>query len=338
MPKEFTINDIAREAGVSKATVSRVLNGSASVKPETKERILNIMKEQNFSPSAAARNLSGRQSDTIGVIVPEVDNPFFGDILRGITEIADKSNYMMICCNSDDSAEKDKKALLMLKGHRVRGLIYTPAVDYTTKEQQISINKLLKDLNVPIVIMDRQTDSMEEYDGVFFDDEKAMCEAAKALIHAGHTKIGLLNATMDRVLARGRYRGYEKAMREAGLPMNRKYIFEGDYRMTTAYNFSKKLLAMENRPTAVLTCNNRTSLGFLKALYERGERLSKDIACIGLDRIEAFDIINNNFSYIERDGNQMGRHAMNLLSDRVAYPQMPLKQIILTPVLKIHDL
>ncbi|TCS77434.1 LacI family transcriptional regulator [Muricomes intestini] len=338
MPKEFTINDIAREAGVSKATVSRVLNESASVKPETKERILNIMEERNFSPSAAARDLSRRQSNTIGVIVPEVDNPFFGDILRGITEIADQSNYMMICCNSDDSAKKDKKALLMLKEHRVRGLLYTPAVDYTTKEQQVSINKLLKDLNAPIVIMDRQMDSMEEYDGVFFDDEKAMYEATKELIHAGHTEIGLLNAAMDRVLARGRYRGYERAMNEAGLSVNKGYVFEGDYHMAKAYNLSKELLAMENRPTAVLTCNNRTSLGFLKALYERGERLSKDIACIGLDRIEVFDIINNNFNYIERDGNQMGHCAMDLLNDRIVCPQKPLKQIILTPVLRIHDL
>ncbi|MBA4700791.1 MAG: LacI family DNA-binding transcriptional regulator [Ruminococcus sp.] len=338
MPKEFTINDIAREAGVSKATVSRVLNESASVKPETKERILNIMKERNFSPSAAARDLSRQQSNTIGVIVPEVDNPFFGEILRGITEIADQNNYMLVCCNSDDSAEKDKKALLMLKEHRVRGLIYTPAVDYTTKEQQITINKLLRDLNAPIVIMDRPTDSLEQYDGVFFDDEKAMYEATKALIQAGHTKIGLLNATMDRVLARGRYKGYERAMNEAGIPMERRYIFEGDYRMTKAYHFSKKLLSMEDRPTAVLACNNRTSLGFLKALYERGERLSKDIACIGLDRIEAFEIINNKFNYIERDANQMGRHAIRLLNDRIACPQKPLEQVILTPVLKIHNL
>ncbi|MGC4018223.1 MAG: LacI family DNA-binding transcriptional regulator [Muricomes sp.] len=337
MPKQFTINDIAREAGVSKATVSRVLNGSVSVKQQTKERILEIMEKRNFSPSAAARDLSRQHSNTIGVIIPEVDNPFFGEILRGITEIADESNYMLICCNSDDNAEKDKKALLMLKEHRVRGLIYTPAVDYATKEQQITINKLLKELNTPVVIMDRQTSSLEQYDGVFFHDGQGMYEAAKALIQAGHTRIAFLNATMDRGLARGRYKGYERAMNEAGIPVERRYIFEGDYRMPKSYSFSQKLLAMEDRPTAVLGGNNRTSLGFLKALYERGESLS-DIAYIGLDKIEALEIINSKFNYIERDGNEMGRQAIRLLNDRIGCPQKRVEQIILPSVLKIQEL
>ncbi len=338
MAKEFTINDIAKEAGVSKATVSRVLNESASVKPETKERVMEIMEKRNFSPSAVARDLSRQQSNTIGVIVPEVDNPFFGEILRGITDITDKNNYMLICCNSDDNAKKDKKALTMLKEYRVRGLLYTPAVDYTTDEQQRTVNKLLKDLNAPVVIMDRPSDSMEHYDGVFFDDECAMYNATQAFIKAGHRKIGILNATLDRVLARGRYRGFERAMAEAGIPVNKTYVFEGDYTMSKAYDFSRKMLAMNERPTAILTCNNRTSLGFLKALYERGESLSKDIACIGLDRIEALEVINNKFNYIERDANQMGRQAIRLLNERIAFPKSPPKQIVLSPVLRIHDL
>lgn len=338
MSREFTINDIAKEAGVSKATVSRVLNKSALVKTETEEKILEIMTKRHFSPSAAARNLSRQYSSTIGVIVPEVDNPFFGEVLRGITEIADNYHFTLICCNSDDSSDKDKKALLMLKEHRVVGLLYTPAVDYTTLEQQKEIKKLLNDLNAPAVIIDRQTDSLEEYDGVFFDDEKGTYEAAVAFIRAGHEKIAILNATLDRVLARIRYKGYERALLEAGLPVERQYIFEGDYRMTKAYAMSQRLLSMPDRPTAVLTCNNRSSLGFLKALYERGERPSKDISCIGLDRIEALDIIGNKFNYIERDANQMGRQAIHLLKDRIMYPERPLKQVILTPVLKIKEL
>ncbi len=338
MPKEFTINDIAKEAGVSKATVSRVLNESASVRPETKERVLEIMKKRHFSPSAAARNLSRQSSNTIGVIVPEVDNPFFGEILRGITEVADKYNLTLICCNSDDSADKDRKALLMLKEQRIKGLLYTPAVDYNTKMQQKEIIKLLNDLNAPIVIMDRHTDSLDKYDGVFFDDEKGMYEATMALIGAGHRKIGLLNATLDRVLARVRYKGYERALNEAGIPIEKRYIFEGDYRMTKAYQLSCRLLSMEDRPTAVLTCNNRSSLGFLKALYERGERPSRDIVCIGLDRIEALEIIGNKFNYIERDASQMGRRAIKLLGDRISCPERPLRQIIITPVLRIQEL
>ena len=338
MPKEFTINDIAKEARVSKATVSRVLNDSASVKRETKERVLKVMADRHFTPSTMARNLSQQSSNTIGIIVPDIDNPFFGEILRGVTEIADECSYTLICCNSDDSLEKDRKALMMLKGHRIRGLLYTPAVDYTTKEQRREIGKLLKDLNAPVVIMDRQADSLDEYDGVFFDDEKGIYEAAMCLIGKGHRKIALLNATMDRVLARTRYRGYEKALKEAGIPLDRRYVFEGDYHMTKAYQLSREMLSMEDRPTAVITGNNRTSLGFLKALYERHESLPKDIACIGLDRIEALDIIDSKFNYIERDAKMTEREAIRLLNERIACPDQCLKHIILNPALRIREL
>lgn len=337
MSKEFTINDIAKEAGVSKATVSRVLNQSPYVKEKTKEKVLRIMEKHHFSPSATARNLSKQSSNAIGIVVPEVDNPFFGELLRGITEVADESGYTLICCNSDDKPEKDKRALLMLKEHRVRGLLYTPAIDYTTLEQRKEINKRLKDLNAPVVIIDRPVDGFD-YDGIFFDDEQAMYEAVLALVRAGHNKIAIINATQDRVLARIRFRGYDRALKEVGITLEERYIFEGDYRMTKAYRLAQEMLSMEDRPTAVITCNNRTSLGFLKALYERGERPSKNISCIGLDRIEAFDIIKNNFNHIERDAHRMGTQAIQLLNERMKYPEKPLKQIIMTPVLRIQEL
>lgn len=335
MVKELTINDIAREAKVSKATVSRVLNGVDCVKQDTKEKVLEVMRARNFSPSAMARNLSRQSSDTIGVIVPEVDNPFFGEILRGITEIADQDNTTLICCNSDDSAMKDRKALLMLKEHRVKGLLYTPAVDYTSKEQKRAIHKLLEDLNAPIVIMDRQTESLRKYDGIFFDDETGIYEAVTYLIQSGHKKIALINATQDRVLARVRLKGYERAMEEQGIPIDRDNILEGNYRMTRAYELSAELLSRKERPTAVVTCNNRTSLGFLKALYEKGERLEKDISCIGLDRIEALDIVESQFNYIERDAKQMGRKAVKLLNERIKYPGKHQEQVVMKPILKI---
>mgnify|MGYP000767976483 FL=1 len=123
----LTIMDIAREAGVSKATVSRVMNNSGSVSPKTRERVLDIIAANKYSPSATARNLSRGTSSAIGFVVPEIDNPFFGEMLRGVTEITDKNNLTLICYNTDDSAEKDYRALELLKENRVRGicLLYT---------------------------------------------------------------------------------------------------------------------------------------------------------------------------------------------------------------------
>ena len=125
-----TINDIARCAGVSKATVSRVLNHPDVVDEKTRKIVQRVMEEKNYRPSVTARNLSNRKSSTIGVILPQVDNMFFGEMLRGMIHVADKNELTIMCFNSDDSKKKDLQTLEILAGHRVRGLIYVPAVSY----------------------------------------------------------------------------------------------------------------------------------------------------------------------------------------------------------------
>ena len=197
----LTIMDIAREAGVSKATVSRVINNSGAVSPRTKERVLEIIKENKFSPSATARNLSKGTSSAIGFVVPEIDNPFFGEILRGVTEITDKNNLTLICCNTDDEREKDRRALDLFKENRVRGILYTPAVDYTDKKDRKNLIRTFDEINVPVVIMDRNI-NLPNVDGVYFNDYQGIYEATKALIGAGHTRIGIINADLEKPLAR----------------------------------------------------------------------------------------------------------------------------------------
>lgn len=335
MKKEFTINEIADEADVSKATVSRVLNNPNSVKEETRERVLKVIKKRHFSPSASARSLSRQTSNTIGVIVPEVDNPFFGEMLRGMTAVADEFEYTVICCNTDDVAERDYKALKMLREQRVLGLLYTPAENFTSQQQQKKINKMLEDLNAPIVLVDRDVDCLE-YDGVFFDDEQGAYEGVKELIKAGHKDIAIINASLDRVLAKARYSGYEKALKEAGIPLKSEYVFDGEYKMASTYELTKEMLERNNPPTAVFTCNNVTTLGFIKALYEFG--MEDKIAYIGLDRIEVLEIITENFNYIERDAKQLGKTALRLLYERIEDPEKPLTKVMLKPGLNIKKL
>ena len=337
MPK-CTINDIAKEAGVSKATVSRVLNKPSSVDPNTRERILEIMRKRRYTPSASARNLSRQTSTIVGVIVPEVDNPFFGEILRGITSIVDKHNLTMICVNSDDKAEKDKKALKMFKEQRVAGLLYTPAIDYSKPEEAKEILGLIQDLDTPVVIMDRKLDVFERYDGVFFDDRKSICEATEILINAGHTKVGIFNATMEGILARTRQAGFKDALKKHNISYNKEYCYLGNYTMTKSYQLACKMLESEDCPTAVVTCNNRTSMGFLKALREHNLKLSEDISCIGLDRIEALDIVGNDFNFIRREAKLMGQTASELMIHRIAFPSEPVQNVFLESEIVIRKL
>lgn len=334
--KSATILDVARAANISKATVSRVLNNSPLVDPKTKERVLAVIEELKYSPSATARSLSKRESSIIGMIVPEVDNPFFGEVMRGVTEVIEKNNLMLICCNTDDDRENDIKALGMLKEHRVRGLLYTPAIDYSEKEEQKELKIVLNELDIPVVLMDRLIGSLD-FDGICFNDSEAMYQATLALIDAGHTKIGIINGTLDRVLARIRQSGYIKALEERGIAANETHMFFGNFRMTKAYELSKQLLDLDDLPTAVLTCNNRTTLGFLKALYEKKMSLD-NIACIGLDRIEPIDIINEDLNYIKRDAKEMGRKAIEMLLERIQNPGSQIRKIVLDTPLVIKNL
>ncbi|EFD01484.1 transcriptional regulator, LacI family [Hungatella hathewayi DSM 13479] len=334
---QLTISDIAKKAGVSKATVSRVLNNNPNVKDETREKVLAIMQAKGYSPSAAARSLSKQTSDTIGVIVPEIDNPFFGRLLRGVIDVMGSYNLSMICCNTDDTISKDLESLDMLNNHRVRGLIYTPATDYSIPQDKLQLKKMLQLIDAPVVQIDRMVSGINA-DCILFRDEEGVYQATQMLIQAGHKKIGIINATLDQYLARIRQKGFIRAMEEARLPVEERYQFFGNYRMSKAYELAKEMLAMPDRPTAVITCNNNTTLGLLKALHERNETIPESLSCIGLDSIEVLKYTGNNFNFIERDSYAMGREAMELLIKRIAFPDMPKRTIYLDTSVVIHKL
>lgn len=324
----FTIKDIALEAGVSKTTVSRVLNGAASVLPETRERILDIISRNNYTPSATARNLSKSTSDAIGFIVPEIDNQFFGAILRTVIKKADQKKLTLICCNTDDDMHRDMRALDVMKEQRVRGLIYTPAVEYEAKKERAEVLAKLRALEVPVVFLDRKINTTE-FDSVCFDDLTGMYNATKALLDKGHRKIAIINATLERPLAAARYRGYEKALLEAGIQPLPEYNFNANYNQKRAYEMSLKMLSLSNRPTAVVTCNNSTTLGFYKAAREMKVEVNKDIACIALDRIDEFEVLGMPMNCIERDVGEMGRQSINLLLNRMTCPDRDPVDIVL---------
>ena len=322
-----TINDIARCAGVSKATVSRVLNHPDVVDEKTRKTVQRVMEEQNYRPSVTARNLSNRKSSTIGVILPQVDNMFFGEMLRGMIHVADKNELTIMCFNSDDSKKKDLQTLEILAGHRVRGLIYVPAVSYEEKNERKLLNRYLRTLDAPVVIADRNIDL--PVDGVFFDDNAAMYEATCAVIEAGHTRIAIINGTQERVLGRQRQSGFERAVEEAGLTIPEEYIMLGDYSIQSAYMMTKEMMKLPVQPTAVITCNNDTTKGFLEAVYESGRSIPLDYKNVSLYKMEMLNILGIPYNYIERDAYQMGQKAMEQLINRIAFPDRAYRHIII---------
>ncbi len=317
----MTIKDIADKAGVSKSTVSRVLSGNGYVNEETRKKVESIIEQTHYLPSATARSLSKRETNAIGVIVPEIDNSFFGEVLRGITEIVDQNNLTMICCDTNNNAQKEERALSMLGQQRVRGVIITPAIDYSEPNAAKKLRRLLNNLNVPVVVVDREIDNCT-WDGVFYENFQSAYCATKVLIEEGHRKIGIITGDLGLKLARERYQGFLQAMEDYDLPVEPQYIYRGDFTIDTAYRLAKNMFESGDVPEAVFTCNNRTNLGFIKAAREKKIKLGHDIAAIGIDHVEVLDILDYNFSYVTRDTVEMGRVAISMLLNRLKNPDM----------------
>lgn len=324
--KNATISDIAKRAGVSKATVSRVLNSPEKVEQGTRLKIEQIMKELNYTPSATARNLSKQVSSTVGVIVPEISNSFFGELFSGIEEIVNKNDLSLLYCSNEDDEEKDMTALELMDTQRVRGVLYVPAVNYEAVGKRKKIERVLEGLKCPVICIDR--DIGLPFDTVHFDDKSALRQTVVTLAEKGHSRIAIINGNNRRnVLASERYEGYLDGLKEAGLPLDTSLVFHGEYNRVYAYETAKQLLKRKDQPDAVITCNNSLGRGYLQAVYETGQQ--NTYTHVSLDRIEMLDILGISHNYIERDSFELGRKAAELLVGRIAYPERETQNILL---------
>lgn len=308
----ITISDIAQKAGVSLATVSRVLNDSGYVKEETRIRVQKVIKDLNYTPSAIARSLSKNKTNTIGVIVPDIVNPFFGEVIKGITEVAEKSGLNIILCNTDESKEKELRALKILTEQRIQGIIIAP----TSAEDEFNSEylKTLENMGIPIVLVDGNV-KYTTFNGVFVDNIKGAYEATEALIKEGHRKIGVITGRMNSKPAKDRYLGYQKALLMNNIPLEDRYTFYGDYKEETAYKITKNIMKMKDRPTALFVCSNMTTLGSLKAIYEENINIPEDISLVAFDKVEILNILGFNISYVNGPSVEMGKLGMQMLVD-----------------------
>lgn len=326
-----TINDIAEKVGVSHATISRVLNNSGYVKDETREKVLKAIKELNYTPSAIARSLSTSKTNTIGVIVPDINNLFFGDIIKGITEIADEHSLNIILCDTDEDKDKELKAINVLKEQRIQGLIITPTF-YKNSGNSENLNTL-KNLGIPIILIDGHVEYLD-FSGVFIDHIKGAYDGTAALIEAGHRKVAIITGDMNSRPAKERLIGYEKALEANNIPIEKEYIFYGNYKYETAYEITKQILKMDNRPTAIFVSSNTMILGCIKAFYEEKLNIPKDMAIIGFDKVDILNIIGMNISFINGPSIELGRIGMKMLLENLnSKERKEIKRVTILPEL-----
>ena len=299
-----TIDDIAKQAGVSSATISRVLNNSSYVKDETKEKVLKVIEEMNYVPSAIARSLSKSETNTIGIIVPDITNSYFGEIIKGISKVAEEVGLNIILFNTNNDVKSEIKALDEVKKHRLKGVIMTPGFGDT--EFQDIFTDMINSINIPIVLVSADLNYID-LNGVFVDDIKGGYDATNLLINKGHNKIGIITGIISSSSAVNRLNGYKKALIENNISIMDHYIKEGKFNLDKAYELTKEFLDMTNPPTAIISCSNRMTLGVIKALFERKKKIPNDIALVGFNKIDLIDIVGINLTYIEDSPMELGQ-------------------------------
>lgn len=310
----MNIKQLAEIIGVSSATISRVLNNSGYVSEEKRRLVLEGIKKYNYIPNDIARSLSTKKTRSIGVIIPDIENPFFSSIISGINLVARESNYNLYFICSYENIDIEHDILDYIQKLMLDGVIITPVKE----DDKITCEKLeqLNKKGVSIVLIDRDVVS-DVYDGIFVDNFQATYDAIKILVDAGHEKISIITGPLTSKPGKERLDGYKKALRDNNIEVREEYIIEGDFRTERAYKCTEYLLSLNESPTAIFTSNNFTTIGCLKYLKEKNLQLGKDISVIGFDDIELLNILDYRLSVVYRDFENIGEESMNLIIDKI---------------------
>lgn len=313
---KVTIKDIARELGISIATVSRVLNNSGYASEEVRQKVINAAKEMNYQPNAIAKSLKNQKTNTIGVLVPDISNPYFITIAKGIEDVLEGSEYSLIFASSDEDQEKEKKMVKILLEKRVDALVLA------TSGQNKEIIETIKQSNIPVTLVDRKIPELKEFtDLVVEDNVKGAFDLTNYLIETNHQKIGVVTGSLKVSTGIDRFEGFKKAMETKKIKIDSSYIFHGNYTVEDGKAAVDYFWEQDEKPTALLSFNNTMAMGMIEQLTENGQ-LHKDglvIASYGQTGLEKFltflKIINVVQSPYEM-GKKVGALLIGRLSDK----------------------
>jgi len=321
--------DVAVRAGVSVATVSRVMNQSGYVKEETKNLVLNAFNELASDDKIIEQSISNKKSNIIGVVIPDISNPFFGEVIKGISRVADNFSASLLVCNTEEQIGKELRYLEMFKSQNILGLIITPKTDQVEYNSQYLYQ--LEVLGVPIVLLDRGI-NLSHFNSVFINNVSGAYDAVNALIAEGHKDIAIISGPMSSKPGRERFYGYENSLRVNNIDIREDLVFYGDFKLESGYEITKRILQLEQKPTAIFAANNMMALGCIKALIENGVSVPGDMAFISFDDVDMFEIMNLNISTISRPTELMGEVAAEMLFDLIKNKQekqTSIKEILL---------
>ncbi len=328
-----TLQDVAREAGVSSATVSRVLNGSDKVHPRTRQLVMETIERLGYRRSRVARRLRvrGGRSHILGLVIPDIQNPFFSDVARGVEDYAYTHEYAVILCSSDEDPRKQAFYLNTMRAESVDGIILPPIPG-----ENSVIDELIEKHRLPIVCLDRQL-PLTPVDTIVVDNRRSAFEAVERLLRLGHRRIGIITGLPILTTSQERLEGYTKALSEYQVPVDPALIREGDSKYGSGRKETETLLDLPDPPTALFVCNNLMTLGALEALHLRGLQIPRDFSIIGFDDMPWAASLNPPLTAVRQPGHAIGRYAAELLLKRIADPERPSSLVVLQPKLIVRQ-
>src|SRR5579862_6447607 len=328
--KTASIYDVAREARVSVFTVSAVVNQKSHVGNKLRERVEQAVRKLNYRPNLLARSLAKQKTHTIGMIVPDIANPFFPMVVRGAEDAAQKRGYNLLLCNSDDTLEKEESALELLLSKRVDGVLLTKAAgDFSP-----SLRQMIKEVNIPFVLVMRTYPKLTK-DAVITDDYHGAYEAVSHLARAGRKRIGLISGPLKVSNAKERWAGFQDALKAEGLPFEQDLVIEGDYRLESGYRAGHSLLS--RRPDGIYVANHLMTIGLLKAADEMGLRCPEDFGLVSFDDYPWLGIFRPRLTTVELPKHQLGSEAAELLIRRITGDTSKAAVRKLQPELRVRE-
>ena len=306
-----TIKDVAREAGVSKATVSKFLNGAPYVAEQTRLRIAAAVENLQFQPNRVAQGLSNRRSNTIGVVVANIANPFYAELLRGVEEVASDKGYTLLLASTDGEPKKEHGIVQAMRQRQVDGILFA-SVRMADRE----VAKLVRD-GTQVVLASRHLPNAG-VDYVVVDSRHGANLAVDHLIGHGHSRIAYIGGPRSIVQFQERLRGYKEALARAGIPAADELCIEPDgLRIDDGSVALRALMALREPPTAIFAATDNLAFGVLRACYERGWPVPEKMALIGFDNVPFGEIAFCPLTSVDGHGLEIGRRATQLLIERI---------------------
>jgi len=324
-----TIYDVAREAGVSIATVSNVMNGKGKVSKKRSELIVKVMEKLNYQPSAIASALVGKKTFTLGLLLPDISNPFFAELARAIEDEAHDSGYCVMICSTDNKDERVERYLSLLEQKRVDGIMIGTGVENT-----ILLSRLQAE-SIPIVQIAREN-ALPSVNTVVTDDEMGGRLAARHLAELGHRRIAILSENLRVSSSRERIQGCRRELEERDIPLEDRNIVICEFSVEEGRRGARELLNRSDKPTALFCCNDLLAIGAMQVAKQLGIQVPEQLSIVGFDDTLLATVSDPPLTTVAQPIEQMGKHAVSLLVDDLINGVSDNSRIVLCPELRVR--